>query len=738
MMIMIQHIKQWLQSKRFALTIAVCAMNVSLFAQEYVTENGVTYKIYTVQQSEGPWRVSYNHGITQEELFSANPQLRETGLMEGMKIRIPVKDANVNTSSSVVTSPYILYTVKEEDNATQISKRYGISLTDFYALNPECVSGVKIGQQVKVPSSVPAKGEYIIHKVQFGETATKIAKRFGVTTQDIQSANPVVNVNALQSETLIRIPLSTLPSEDEFFIYHRIAPGEVLLTLSQKYDILVEKLIERNPDIDPHALSIGQIVVVDKKFEKKEDIMHVVDRKETAWSIATSYGLKYDELVAANPDVDLSNIKKGNVLRIPQFPDNHAAVPVTDSYIVSNASDVDSTELYDYKKLGSPVLNVALMLPFDADLEMRQMNESGANFEKSKYIFRSRPYIEFYEGVRLALDTLASQGVRVKLNVMDVTNRLDAQNQLQRIKSSGKTPDLIIGPAHSDEIHDVALYARENKVPVVLPLAQCDSLLKEVPYVFQASNVDTINISEVARRMVDFCENKNVIILANISRTKSDIGRLHCVQEYCKQKGIVPVLYTFDTHAPDKFLEVISQEKENVLLLTSNEEAKAGSILSAIANVLDQKPGINLRLVCTGDWLRYESVKVEVYHKLNTMVFSSYALDYTDINTLRVLARYRQQYLSEPVAFSPYFEKVRNQSGFSRYALWGYDITQLFVGARVQYGPEFFRRINDYMGNYTQSNFHFTHVTSWGGAVNVGMRTIEFLQNGKISVTDLL
>ncbi|MDO4462187.1 MAG: LysM peptidoglycan-binding domain-containing protein [Bacteroidia bacterium] len=735
---MIQHILDWVQSKRNTLAVALCALCTSAFAQEYVTENGVTYKIYTVQQSEGPWRVSYNHGITQEELFSANPELRETGLMEGMRVRIPVKDvSSINTSSSATSSPYAFYTVKQEDNATQISKRYGISLTDFYALNPECINGVKIGQVVKVPTTIVTTAQYLTYKVQFGETATKIAKRFGVTTQDIQNANPVVNVNALQAETLIRIPLSTLPAEDEYFYYHRIAAGEVLLSLSQKYDVLVEKIIERNPDIDPRSLSIGQIVVIDKKFEKKQDIMHEVERKETAWSISTKYGVKYDDLVAANPDIDLSSIKKGMMVRVPQFPANREAVPATDTYIVSNASAVDSTELYDYKKLGSPVINVALMLPFDADLEMRQMNEQGANYEKSKYTFRTKPYIEFYEGVKLALDTLASQGVRIKLNVMDVTNRLDAQNKLQSIKNSGVKPDLIIGPAHSDEIHDVALYARDNKVPVVLPFVQSDSLLTEVPYLFQASNVDTITTKVISHRMVEYCEGKNVIILSNISRTKSDIFRLRCVQDLCKQKGIEPVLHIFDTHEPHKFLDVISPDKENVLLLTSNEEAKAGSILSAIANVLDQKPGVNIRLVCTGDWLRYESVKVEVYHKLNTVIFSTYALDYSDLNTLRVLSKYRNQYFAEPVAFSPYFEKIRNQSGFSRYALWGYDIASLFVGARVQYGPDFFRRINDYKVNYTQSNFHFSHVTSWGGAVNTGVRTIEFSQNGKISVTDL-
>lgn len=205
----------------------------------------------------------------------------------------------------------------------------------------------------------------------------------------------------------------------------------------------------------------------------------------------------------------------------------------------------------------------------------------------------------------------------------------------------------------------------------------------------------------------------------------------------CRKKGIEPRLHTFNTHSPEKFLEVLSPDKENVLIMTCTDEAKAGSILAAVANILDQKKDTKLQLFCTSEWLAYQSVDVEVYHKLNTVVYSSFALDYSDVNTLRVLSNYRKKYYAEPVAFTPYFHKSRSQSGYSAYALWGYDIATLFVGARVQYGPNFFRRINDYKVNQTQSNFKFKHVTAWGGAVNIGFKTINFTPQGTIVVKDL-
>ncbi|MCQ2201304.1 MAG: LysM peptidoglycan-binding domain-containing protein [Bacteroidales bacterium] len=717
--------------------VALFAMGTTIYAQEIVTEGGKAYKLYTVQKSEGLYRVSVNNGTTQEEILAANPQIRETGLVEGMQIRIPMKQVagmNIPSTASGVTSTY---TVQKGETVSSISRKFEIKISDFYALNPECLSGLSEGQVVKIPSTVATTSGHLVHKMQLGETLYSIAKRYGVTTQDIQTANQAVDVNSIPVGSTIRVPVSALPAEDEYFIYHRIAKDETLYSLCLKYDILLDKIKARNPDLDASALSVGQIVVIDKKVEKKEDIIHEVEKKETLYSITHKYNVSYDELAAANPDQNLNDLKKGMKIRIPQRSANYGAKPITEEYVVETASKVDSTNLYDYRTVSRPTINVALMLPFDADIEMRQINETGNNYEKSTYYFRSRRCIEFYEGVKMALDTLAAQGVNTKLTVIDVNNRLDAQNQIQKLKASGNKPDLIFGPAHSDEIHDVAVYAQENHIPVVLPFAQSDSLLNEIPYMFQALRVDTITTPEIARCMVDQCDGKNVILLASISRSKSDIYRLHKVQEMCRKKGIEPRLFTFNTRSPEKFLEVLSPDKENVLIMTCTDEAKAGSILAAVANILDQKKDTKLQMICTSEWLAYQSVDVDVYHKLNTLVISSFALDYSDVNTLRVLSNYRKNYFAEPVAFTPYFHKSRSQSGYSTYALWGYDLATLFVGARVQYGPNFFRRINDYKVNLTQSNFKFKHVTAWGGAVNVGFKTINFTPQGTIVVKDL-
>ena len=145
--------------------VALFAMGTTIYAQEIVTEGGKAYKLYTVQKSEGLYRVSVNNGTTQEEILAANPQIRETGLVEGMQIRIPMKQVagmNIPSTASGVTSTY---TVQKGETVSSISRKFEIKISDFYALNPECLSGLSEGQVVKIPSTVATTSGHLVHNV---------------------------------------------------------------------------------------------------------------------------------------------------------------------------------------------------------------------------------------------------------------------------------------------------------------------------------------------------------------------------------------------------------------------------------------------------------------------------------------------------------------------------------------------------------------------------------------------
>ena len=57
-------------------------------AQEIVVEGGQAYKLHKVAKGEGFYRLSKENGVSQEDILSANPQLKTTGLVEGVVVRL--------------------------------------------------------------------------------------------------------------------------------------------------------------------------------------------------------------------------------------------------------------------------------------------------------------------------------------------------------------------------------------------------------------------------------------------------------------------------------------------------------------------------------------------------------------------------------------------------------------------------------------------------------------------------
>ncbi|WP_051289324.1 LysM peptidoglycan-binding domain-containing protein [Chryseobacterium daeguense] len=130
---------------------------------------------YIVQAKDNYYRISKQFDITKEELFALNPGLEDKGLKPGEKIN--VKKSNTNTVSEPVSSKekmdsgnerpnasgntavaddYVTYTVQQGDTVFSIVNRFGITIDELTALNPELSHGLKTGMVLKIKKLDPA------------------------------------------------------------------------------------------------------------------------------------------------------------------------------------------------------------------------------------------------------------------------------------------------------------------------------------------------------------------------------------------------------------------------------------------------------------------------------------------------------------------------------------------------------------------------------------------------------
>lgn len=770
-------------------------------AQEIVVEGGQAYKLHKVAKGEGFYRLSKENGVSQEDILSANPQLKTTGLVEGVVVRIPIKGENKTAveidnrakASHTVKAGETPYSIAKQYNMTlaellklnksvsnglregqevivysksntsdkteqtdlmtqshtaakgetlfSIAKQYGVNPSTVIGLNPNLVGGLKEGDVVILPAEANVGSNYVLHVIQSGETLYSIGTRYGVKAQQIAQANVALDPTAMPVGTAIRIPQSKIPAEDEEFIYHRMAQGETLYSLCVKYNLLQERIEHYNTGLDWNALSLGQVVAIPKRDQVAVVTYreHEVKKRETLYSIAKEENVSIEDILSANLGLTADNLQKDMTIKIPvrrQYSEPRPATRDT-LYIGDEESMRQLTERYDYVAAGRPQVNVFLMLPFNAWAEMNNIKASNGGIEGSdntNYNIKSRRYIEFYEGVHLALDSLSQAGANVNLTVFDTNSRLEAINQLNGAQTK---PDIIIGPAHKEEMTDVMIYAKKNRVPMVLPFAQCDSTILDNPYIFQASRIDSITGKEMMKSLVKEAAGAHIILLSPRSKNKGDLERNDMFKKSVQENNLTYTYHDFDPKNPTEVLAKLSTEKKNIVLLLTNNEARVNSVLTSLAGVIDQKPEAMIELWAWSDWLSFQTVEVDVFHKLNTKIFSSFAIDYNDAQTQSILNKYRRQYFTEPVAFMPYFQKLKSKSGYSEYGMWGYDVAMQFVGARVFNGPQFMRNLNDYKSHLTQTNFKFKNLTNWGGALNIGLKTITFKSDGSIEVANI-
>ena len=207
-------------------------------------------------------------------------------------------------------------------------------------------------------SSMVFSQKTIKHTVVEGESIYSIAKKYKVSESDIYELNPKSKGALLQLKTVLLIPNKNSKSKDKKEVNssknlssetHIVESGESLYKIAKKYDISLEKLKELNPDVKPDTIQIGdKIVIVAKKeiskpkkqqpLEKvKTDIIpinkdanlcidelgnqvHTVSKGETLYKLSKKYKVSVRDLEEMNPEI-VANlpigyeviVKKGNV-----------------------------------------------------------------------------------------------------------------------------------------------------------------------------------------------------------------------------------------------------------------------------------------------------------------------------------------------------------------------------------------------------------------------------------------
>ncbi len=606
---------------------------------------------------------------------------------------------------------------------------------------------------------------YFIHQVKKGETVYSISRAYGITVIDLTQENPPAVYGINEGQTL-RIPVKMVTEakssesvpvkrahDETKFIYHSLKPGETVYFLSKTYAVSEDEIKQSNPGIDINKLSVGAEIAVPKrefmsnqqKFDDQENnyIYHKVLTGESLSSIAKQYGLKVRQVRRENRDLRFPQV--GDYVRIPgakkaEIQEIEQSKADTTASIAEELSV--KTERLGYTTVNElkGSLNVAVLLPFYLSENSRRTEIDSSLLVKGKKVVNKLPedwiyrgsidFLEMYEGILLATDTLRALGLSINLHAYDIKSDTI---EITRLIMSGKLAgmDLIIGPVYSHNLLLVSEYAGSMGIPVVspVPLVNNSSLIKN-PTLFMASSSLEIAQKALAKKIGEYYDHNIVFIHSDTTGTDEDVNRFKNLifTELIYKLPYEDIKFKefkfygksmFNNDSINRLSHALSEQSNNIVIIASEW---APLISEVIDNVSGLSRRFNVKLFGYPVIRDLKRLDQKELFDMDLLVYSPFWIDYSKTNVKQFNLNFMQKFHTQPLE--------------SSYAWQGYDIAFYFLSGLAMHGKNFIVHPEIHYPDLLQSDYDFKRNNAGDGFENQKLFMVRYTKNYEVVLDD--
>ncbi|MBP5483795.1 MAG: LysM peptidoglycan-binding domain-containing protein [Bacteroidales bacterium] len=130
-------------------------------SKEKVKLNGKVYLSHVVLERQTLYGISKAYGVTEEELYEANPSLRETGLQKNSILLIPFKEGvkEAPEAPQPKEGSYTEHTVKWYEDIEDIASSYDVTVKEIMELNGLKSKKLSTRQVLKIPVKLVAAAD---------------------------------------------------------------------------------------------------------------------------------------------------------------------------------------------------------------------------------------------------------------------------------------------------------------------------------------------------------------------------------------------------------------------------------------------------------------------------------------------------------------------------------------------------------------------------------------------------
>lgn len=501
---------------------------------------------------------------------------------------------------------YAIHDVVKGETLYSLARKYGVTVDDIKGANKALADGLKAGQRIKIPVKADVKADV---KAEVAEVKAEVA-------ETLAPAKAVA-------------PTTT----------HKVVKKETLYSLSKRYGVSIEALQEANPHIRK-GLKAGQLLTIPSQGESANSKTKVAPTTDLSSAPTQTESVKS---VAVAPTTEQTE-----------------QLPSTEERKAEQA-------LFRTLKQGDRA-EVALLLPLGAE-------------ERP-----SQNYLDFYRGFLIGLDSVRMSGHSVNLSLY---NTAHDYNRVSEIVASGalEKSDLVVGPIYEDELIPVATALQGKQIPIVSPLANLTQT--EGNNIFQMSPTQSSKLEKV-RGLFD--GSKRVVIISSESIDKEFDAEVRSMlkdtsyvvehkyiyehpsiiekREKEREKMRAEGLEVDETPSPSDMSPLLRGEEPTVVVVTADNEIEVDRILAAIASAniaLTARSQRVVPFVVYGNnrWNRYRNMDRAILFANNVTMLSTYHARRSEPKIKAFDKRFVEEFGALP----------------SLYAYRGYDAVVLFVKA---------------------------------------------------------
>lgn len=261
---------------------------------------------------------------------------------------------------------------------------------------------------------------------------------------------------------------------------------------------------------------------------------------------------------------------------------------------------------------------VAVMLPFVTN---RFSSLDNSIYSKSEWA------LQYYGGMKMAMDNLRSEGINLNINVLDTEGNESVVATQVASNAALQMADLIIGPYRSVNVRKVAELAKQRRVPVVSPFSAAARISDDNPYLIQVNPSLNVHIQSIMEHALKDNRAEDVVLV--VRDLPEERARISLFQEAFRRISpgdslqLRRMIIDEDNVEKMPMRDYITQNGNTVFIVPSwSSEVFVHTFLRQAE--IARRPYDRVRVYGMPQWMNYADADYSYYEKLDVHISSNF------------------------------------------------------------------------------------------------------------------